>query len=197
MAKYQTLVVAIVLGATLIAPAARGKTGTSAQRSQSARGPVDFVGEVLKVDTYSQSMTLRSGGNMVSFDISNAVLQGYGNIAGIKKGDRIGAGYTKDGIHITKLSRMAEKTVPEKNLPEKGVPALPRAQKPKKPSLFARRIKTDGKSFADVDNNKDGKISAIELSVVIPGLTMEQFRQYDKNHDGYLDRAEFGQIKLP
>jgi Ca2+-binding EF-hand superfamily protein len=58
-------------------------------------------------------------------------------------------------------------------------------------------MKTDGKSFADVDNNKDGKISAIELSVVIPGLTMEQFRQYDKNHDGYLNKAEFEQIALP
>lgn len=197
VAKYQTLVAAIVLGTTLIAPAAQGKTGTSAQRSQSARGRVDFVGEVLKVDTHSQSMTLRSGGNTVSFDISNAVLQGYGSIAGIKMGDRIGAGYTRDGIHITKLSGMTEKTVPDKNLPEKGVPVLPRAQKPKKSSLFARRTKTDGKSFADVDNNKDGKISAIELSVVIPGLTMEQFRQYDKNHDGHLDRAEFEQIKLP
>ena len=58
-------------------------------------------------------------------------------------------------------------------------------------------MKTDGKSFADVDNNKDGKISAMELSVVIPNLTVEQFRQYDKNHDGYLNKAEFEQIALP
>ena len=57
-------------------------------------------------------------------------------------------------------------------------------------------MKTDGKSFAEVDNNKDCKISPIELCVLVPDLTMEQFRQYDKNHDGHLDKAEFGQIKL-
>ena len=193
MTKYRTLVVTILVGATcILAPAVQGKTGTSAQRSQNARGRVAFVGEVLKVDTASQSMTLRSGGNTISFDISNAVLQGYGSIAAIKKGDRVGAGYTADGIHITKLPRIAERTAPEKN-----VPGPPRVQKPKKPSPFARRMKTDGKGFADVDNNKDGKISPIEISVVIPNLTMEQFRQYDKNHDGYLNKAEFEQITLP
>ena len=197
MAKYRTLIVAIISGVILIAPAVQGKAATSAQRSQSARGRVDFVGEVLKVDTVSQSMTLRSGGSTVSFDISNALLQGYVSVASIKKGDRVGAGYTTDGIRITKLPKAAQQTAVEKSLPEKTVPAPPSVRKPKKPSLFARRMKTDGKSFADVDNNKDGKISPIELSVVIPSLTMEQFRQYDKNHDGYLNRAEFGQITLP
>ena len=191
--KHPMLPLAIALGlACILAQAVHGKTATAAQRSQNARGRADFIGEVLKVDAASQSMTLRSGGKTVSFDISNAVLQGYASVAGIKKGDRVGAGYTTDGIHITKLPRIAEKAVPEKS-----VPGLPGAQKPKKPSPFARRMRTDGKGFADVDNNKDGKISPIELSVVIPNLTMEQFRQYDKNHDGYLNRAEFGQIALP
>jgi hypothetical protein len=196
--KYQTLAVVIVFGLVcLVAPVVQGKTGTSTQRYQSVRARVDYVGEVLKVDADSRSMTLRSGGSTVNFDISNAVLQGYGTITGIKKGDRVGAGYTKDGIHITKLPRVAEKTGPETGPPEKNVPGSPHVQKPKKPSPFARRAKTDGKSFADVDNNKDGKISPVELSVVIPDLTVEQFRQYDKNRDGYLNKAEFEQITLP
>jgi Ca2+-binding EF-hand superfamily protein len=47
-----------------------------------------------------------------------------------------------------------------------------------------------------VDNNKDGYISPIELCVLFPNLTMEQFRQYDTNRDGLLSKAEFDQIKL-
>jgi hypothetical protein len=189
MYKYQVLVVAMVLSATfLVAPAVQGKTGTSAHQSHGARGRVNFIGEVLKVDTASQSMTLRSGGSTVGFNISNPVLQGYRSIADIRKGDRVGAGYTTDGILITKLPKSAERVTVEKSVPPSSV------RKPKKPSPFARRTKTDGKSFADVDNNKDGKISPVELSVVIPNLTMEQFRQYDKNRDGHLDKAEFGQI---
>ena len=194
MNKHPMLLLVIALGLTcILAQAVQGKTATAAQRPQGVRGRVDFVGEVLKVDAASQSMTLRSGGKTVSFDISNAVLQGHASVAGIKKGDRVGAGYTTDGIHITKLSKIAVQAGPEKAFGE-GVPSV---HKPKKPSLFARRTRTDGKSFADVDNNKDGKISPIELCVVIPNLTMEQFHQYDKNHDGHLDKAEFEQIKLP
>jgi len=58
-----------------------------------------------------------------------------------------------------------------------------------------RRAKTDGQNFEDVDNNKDGWISPVELCVLIPDMTMEQFRKYDKNGDGRLDRVEYGQIK--
>ena len=198
MNKHPMLLLAIALGLTcILASAVQGKTATSAQRPQGTRGRVDFVGEVLRVNPDSRSMTLRSGGSTVSFDISNAILQGYGSIASIKKGDRVGAGYTADGIRIAKLPKVSEKAAVEKSLSEKTVPTPPRVQTRKKSSLFARRMKTDGKSFADVDNNKDGKISPIELSVVIPNMTMEQFRQYDKNHDGHLNKAEFEQITLP
>ena len=194
MAKNRLLVVAISMCAVcLVASAVQAKKGTSAQQSRGSRGRVDFVGDVVKMDPESRTMTLRSGGHAVSFDVSNAVLKGYGSIAAIKKGDRVGAGYTTHGIHITKLSKIAAQAGTGKAFGE-GAPSLNR---PKKPSLFARRTKTDGKSFADVDNNKDGRISPIELSVLIPNLTMEQFRQYDKNHDGHLDKAEFDRIKLP
>ena len=194
MVKDRALVLGIVLCATCLAVAAvHGKTGTFRQQSYGPRGRVEFVGEVVKVDAESRSMTLRSRGKTVSFDISNAVLQGYGSIAGIKKGDRVGVGYTTNGIRIVKSPKIAVEAGPEKAFVEK----VPSVQKPKKPSPFARRMNTDGKSFADVDNNKDGKITPIELSVVMPNLTMEQFRRYDKNHDGHLDRAEFEQITLP
>ena len=191
MVKDRALVVAIMLGATFFAvTAVQGKTGTPVRQSHASRGRVDVTGQVLKVDINARSMTLRSGGSMVNLDISNPVLQGYGSVTAIKKGDRVGAGYTANGIRITKLPRTG-------GLPEESLPTPSSVQKPKKPSPFARRMNTGGKSFADVDNNKDGKITPIELSVVIPDLTMEQFRQYDKNHDGHLNRAEFEQITLP
>ncbi|HOE16583.1 MAG TPA: EF-hand domain-containing protein [Syntrophorhabdaceae bacterium] len=49
--------------------------------------------------------------------------------------------------------------------------------------------------FRDVDNNKDGKVSAVELSVIFPDLTLQQFREYDKNRDGVLDEQEFRAAK--
>ena len=55
-----------------------------------------------------------------------------------------------------------------------------------------RRAKIgDGESFENVDIKKDGKITPVELSIVIKDLTMEQFRKYDKKHRGYLDKKEY------
>ena len=49
--------------------------------------------------------------------------------------------------------------------------------------------------FRDVDNNKDGKVSAVELTVIFPDLTLQQFREYDRNSDGVLDEQEFRAAK--
>ncbi len=184
------LLVIFISALSIVTPLLGPRTVTAAPQSQRASGRIEVTGEVVKVNTEARSMTLRSGGSTISVDISNPVLQGYGSLTAISKGDRVGVAYTADGIRITKLSRIAEKTGPEKS----GIPSV---QKGKKPSPFARRAKIDGKSFSAVDNNKDGKISTIELCVVIPELTVEQFRQYDRNHDGYLDKAEFEQVKFP
>lgn len=49
--------------------------------------------------------------------------------------------------------------------------------------------------FKDVDNNKDGRISPVELAAVINDLTMHDFKKYDRNGDGYLDEAEYRMVK--
>ena len=48
--------------------------------------------------------------------------------------------------------------------------------------------------FKQVDTNQDGRLEYKELSVVIKGLTAEQFRKYDANKDGYLSDEEFRAI---
>ncbi len=50
-------------------------------------------------------------------------------------------------------------------------------------------------SFADVDNNKDGKISPVELGAVLPSVTIEDFKRYDRNGDGFLDASEYKTVR--
>ena len=189
--RYVRFALLILLSVSFIGVQAVHARKASVTPSESAVGR-SVSGEVIKVDTETRSMTLRSGPLRINLDISNPVLQGYGSLTAIKKGDRVGVAYTAFGIRITKLP----KTGADEKAPPEALETRP-AKKAKKPSPFARKERVEGRSFTSVDNNKDGKISPIELSVVIPDLTVEQFRQYDKNHDGHLDRAEFEQIRLP
>jgi len=46
-------------------------------------------------------------------------------------------------------------------------------------------------SFEEIDVNKDGKIDYKEMTVVITGLTPEQFRAMDRNKDGVITRDEY------
>jgi ketosteroid isomerase-like protein len=46
-------------------------------------------------------------------------------------------------------------------------------------------------TFEEIDVNKDGKIDYKELSVVIKGLTPEQFNALDKNKDGVITKDEY------
>ena len=160
------------------------KTGKAQQQPANRSVKPNFVGEVMSVDLQSHIMKVRSGGTVINFDISHAVLKGFDSLFSIKKGQAVGIRYLPDAIHIERVSA----------LPAPASTAT-KAQPDKKPK-FARRQTSDGVSFYGVDNNKDGYISPIELCVVIPGLTMEQFRQYDTNRDGRLSKAEFDQVKL-
>ncbi|HOP86110.1 MAG TPA: hypothetical protein PLM71_10195 [Syntrophorhabdaceae bacterium] len=63
--------------------------------------------------------------------------------------------------------------------------------KHEKTTLKVTRLKSKGNNFFDVDNNHDRRISPVELSVIFSGLTMEKFKAYDKDKDGYLDESEF------
>lgn len=148
-----------------------------------SRGPVT-VGQVTSVDLVLNLMTLRVGASSITVDISSPILKGYNSVTDIKKGQIVAVRYTATAIYIERAKGTGTGV-------EKSVPVSPR---PTKRASLPRRARTDGRSFDDVDNNKDGLISPVELSVVIPDMTMEQFRTYDKNGDGRIDRFEYGQI---
>lgn len=57
------------------------------------------------------------------------------------------------------------------------------------PLLFAQQAA--GKQFKDADMNKDGKVDAAELTIIVINITPDKFKGYDKNGDGFLDEKEF------
>lgn len=162
---------------------AKGKDSSN-RPQESPRKPAT-VGQVISVDPFSNLMTLKSGSNTITVDISSPILKGYASVTEIKKGQMVAVRYTAQAIHIEKATATSTSV-------EKQAPSTPKTSKTAK---LPRREKTNGQGFEDVDNNKDGWISLIELSVLIPDLTREQFRKYDTNGDGRLDRIEYGQIQ--
>jgi hypothetical protein len=150
-----------------------------------------FTGTVIDVNAAVQTISVKDKGRTVTFDVSNPVLKGYRSIAGIRVGDRIALAYTRDGISITKLSGKGSRAEVERPR------AKPEPKKSKKEGRIRVAARTQGTDFDDVDENKDGKVSPVELSVILPSLTLEDFRKHDKNGDGYLNRSEFKPIKRP
>jgi hypothetical protein len=172
----------LICGVSL--PAHAKSKGPSTRPPEPGRKPAT-VGQVISVDPFSNLMTLRTGNSTITVDISSPILKGYASVTEIRRGQVVAVRYTANAIHI-------EKTTGTTASIEKSAPVSPRTTKKEK---LPRRAKTDGQNFEDVDNNKDGWISPVELCVLIPDMTMEQFRKYDKNGDGRLDRVEYGQIK--
>jgi len=151
----------------------------------------DFVGIVVKVDAKDKIISVRNKGMVVTFDVANPRLIGYKSLDQIKPGDSISVGYTSDGTVIARFTG---------KIPV--MPTGPSSQQQKKAGSVSKkggpmRVKerTNSTAFNDVDHNADGKISPAELSAVIPGLTMEQFKKYDKNSDGGLDRGEYNAVR--
>jgi len=188
------------------APSGReGPSGTSVSRpkaGQTARA--GFTGSVVAVDVGAATFSLKERGNVVGFDASNPALTGYRTLADMRVGDKVKVSYTATGIEVAKLGARRER--PEKK--EAAVepqppqakpvekPQPPRARPVEKPTKGVKKLprrakKGSGEDFEDVDLKKDGKITPVELSIVIKDLTMEQFRKYDKKHRGYLDKQEF------
>lgn len=141
-------------------------------------------GQVLKVNTESRILILRVSGKSISLDISNPSFTGYRGIHEIKTGDWVKIVYYPSGVKVLKSSGKLSMAKQEERIEKKDT---------KKDNRFARfqRVRTPGNSFRDVDNDHDGRITPVELSVVMPGLTMQRFREYDKNNDGYLDASEY------
>jgi hypothetical protein len=108
-------------------------------------------------------------------------------------GDRVNVSYTATGIEVTKLGRRPEHAARMEPRAETQPPQAQVREKPAKGvEKVLRRAKIgDGEGFDAVDLKKNGRITPVELSIVIKDLTMEQFRKYDKKHRGYLDREEF------
>jgi len=145
---------------------------------------IDFAGTVNSIDPASATLSVRNQGKTISFDMSRVILIGYENIAQIKSGDKVSVGYTPYGLQIRKGI-----------LPITHRDAPPRQAALQMTAPIGITDKRYPKSFNNIDNNKDGKITPIELSVMVTDLTIEQFIKYDKNGDGCLNRPEFNTVK--
>ncbi len=146
-------------------------------------------GQVIRINADSNTVILRIGNKPVNLDISNASFSGYRSINDIKTGDWLRISYTSSGVKISRSSQK-QSDVKQNELTEEKI------KRNKKQRMMARfeRPKTPGYSFRDIDNNKDGKITPVELSVIMPNITMEKFKEYDKNGDGYLDASEYLEV---
>ncbi len=157
-----------------------------------------FTGKVTRLDTTSREIALRTSDKHLAFDLINPVLRGYQNVSDIKIGDTVSLGYIPNGIAIVK-----GETFPEDLKPQTAADNLSPNAKGKKPKQAATsrsapvrvKYKVNRLSFADVDNNKDGKISPVELGAVLPSITMDAFKRYDRNGDGFLDANEYKAVR--
>jgi hypothetical protein len=166
---------------------------------------VDFSGTVTNVDPATATLSIRSQGKTITFDMSRVILMGYGNTGEIRKGDVVSVGYTQFGLQIQKgafavthrESAPHQEVVAQKETVPPKVVAKAEATKPHSQRSIPVRIKDikNPTSFKDIDNNKDGKITPIELCVLVPDLTLQKFKEYDKNKDGCLNESEFNAVK--
>ncbi len=160
---------------------------------------VDFSGTVSHVDPETATLSIHNRGKTISFDMSSPILMGYQSTRDIKRGDTVSVGYTQSGLQIRKgiFSATHPETTPREvktATPKKTTTKAATAKLRKNGPIRMKEIKNPT-SFPDVDNNKDGKITPIELCVMIPGLTIQKFKEYDKNGDDCLNESEFMAVK--
>ncbi|OPY65096.1 MAG: EF hand [Syntrophorhabdaceae bacterium PtaU1.Bin034] len=148
-----------------------------------------FVGRIVEINPRVETLSVKGRGSTVTFDVSNPMLSGYKVLSDIRTGDRVAVVYIPNGIRVTKLTGKSEPSAKEEphSVRQKG--QTRRLQRPAK--------KGNGGTFDEVDANKDGRITPVELSVEITNITMDRFRQYDRTGDGYLDKNEFFEALRP
>jgi hypothetical protein len=158
---------------------------------------VDFSGTVTHVDPATATLSLRSQGKTITFDMSKVILMGYGSIGEIKKGDEVSVGYTQFGLQVRKgtFAVTHRESVPRQEVAPQKTVAKVETIKPQRGTPIRMKDNRNPTIFKDVDNNKDGKITPIELCVMVPDLTLQKFKEYDKNGDGCLNEREFSIVK--
>jgi hypothetical protein len=160
---------------------------------------VDFSGAVTSVDPVAATLSIRSQGKTITFDMSKVILMGYGSTGEIRKGDMVSVGYTQFGLQVQKgvFSVTQRKAVSHGEVVPQKVVAKTETTKPQLQRSTPIRMKDNKNptSFKDIDNNKDSKIAPIELCVIVPDLTLQKFKEYDKNKDGCLNESEFNAVK--
>jgi hypothetical protein len=181
IAIIAAVLVACIFGASHDSPA------KSANPAGTGRA---FSGRVVQVNVVTDTLFVREGGNTVGFDVSSPVFSGYSSLSAVRVGDRVAVSYIPEGTRIARLSRGAAPAVEEK-LRSVGQPAIQRNSGKRQTGLIKRGKNLDTTGFTEADVNRDGKITPVGLSVVIKDVTMDEFRQYDKSHKGYLSKAEF------
>jgi hypothetical protein len=167
-----------------------GRVPSSAHKAPQPRSKVRsvaavFTGKVAQVRLSSGTFSVKGRLNTVTFDASNPVFSGYRTLSDVRVGDSVAVAYTAYGIRVDRQRG---------GLPPEGHgEAAPRASGGPGHRLLRWEPRGGNEGFDRVDVDKDGRISPVELSAVIPDITLDQFRQWDKNGDGFLNRAEFAE----
>jgi hypothetical protein len=154
-------------------------------RTGKAHGGAGFSGVVVGVDPATKIISVRGRGKTVAFDASNPTLRGFRSFDDIRVGRTIAVSYSRSGLRISKSSRVDPGPEEVRERPVAG----------KKSAHKRMRVQAKGTSFRDVDENKDGRVTPVELSVVVTDLTMEQFKAYDRNGDGSLSETEYRAVR--
>jgi len=156
-----------------------GKAAVNPARLRVSAASAGFNGRVVQISLASETLSLKSKESTVTFDASSPVLSGYRFFSEIRVGDSVAVSYMPQGIRVARLSDRPGPDVASYRTSGRWTGKLRRAPR------------RSGSDFDDVDANKDGKITPVELSVLIPDVTLDRFRRYDVNKKGYLNRAEF------
>lgn len=174
---------------------ARNKASKPSKVIIKARSKGDFFGTVAHINLADKTISVRNKGIVVTFDVRNPIIKDYKNLEQIRIGDKIAISYRGDNTRISKatgIHGMAQEDI-TKTPQEPGKMKHGSTKTDKKRPVRVKE-RTNSCHFSDVDNNSDGKITPIELSAVIPDLTVEDFKKYDRNGDGYLNESEYNAI---